>query len=626
MDDDSDFSYNLSWAWTPSPASSSHEEVVVEEDVQDESPELYAIRKRYPLFVESESSEESDDSFFNEKWPNDKNEVSVTECSSNVEMGGISCLGQTSLLDVENDEIVSNIERDNERDHQRQSPCSPVDVSQHIRQPLFISSGHEDSGKSNYKEEVIVISDEEEAETENFKCARLVTLSDDEGEASIDNQQTQGKSLTESNRRADVESLDFLVDLENDEAASDYTEIDSSGSQRIPLPSFCINKISPNSHVDESIIDLISLTDSLSIRTESGINDDSQFGEECAIKPFLVQTPETELSCEIFSDTQIQKQSSCSPVLQHKQPLFVCSDQEDSDSSPTNIYPTRQGPRPHIIMSDEEDENEDFSCVGLALDSDDEDLPVAESASSPPLCQIQFPGLRTPSHLSFKTPISALQSESCRKYTQHRDDLTRDLQLTFNKTVFNNQLPDFEITWNKRLTNTAGKTISLRASDGRRMAKIELSCKVCDRYDRLRDTLIHEMCHAATWLIDGNRRDQHGPCWQSWTDKAMRAHPELPKIRRCHSYQIHKKFIYKIGRHSKSIKISTAKCPYCGSSIELMPNLRQDGTPAPPRTANKWIQFVNEHKDQVRADNPGMSQTAVLQHLSAQYRALKELN
>ena len=29
------------------------------------------------------------------------------------------------------------------------------------------------------------------------------------------------------------------------------------------------------------------------------------------------------------------------------------------------------------------------------------------------------------------------------------------------------------------------------------------------------------------------------------TDKAMRAHPELPKIRRCHSYQIHKKFIYK---------------------------------------------------------------------------------
>ena len=37
-----------------------------------------------------------------------------------------------------------------------------------------------------------MISDEEEAETENFKCARLVTLSDDEGEASIDNQQTQG--------------------------------------------------------------------------------------------------------------------------------------------------------------------------------------------------------------------------------------------------------------------------------------------------------------------------------------------------------------------------------------------------------------------------------------------------
>ena len=45
---------------------------------------------------------------------------------------------------------------------------------------------------------------------------------------------------------------------------------------------------------------------------------------------------------------------------------------------------------------------------------------------------------------------------------------------------------------------------------------LSFSSTACMVTDRLRDTLIHEMCHAATWLIDGNRRDQHGPCWQSW--------------------------------------------------------------------------------------------------------------
>ena len=34
-----------------------------------------------------------------------------------------------------------------------------------------------------------------------------------------------------------------------------------------------------------------------------------------------------------------------------------------------------------------------------------------------------------------------------------------------------------------------------------RASKIELSTKVLDSSDRLRDTLIHEMCHAAAWVI-----------------------------------------------------------------------------------------------------------------------------
>ena len=74
------------------------------------------------------------------------------------------------------------------------------------------------------------------------------------------------------------------------------------------------------------------------------------------------------------------------------------------------------------------------------------------------------------------------------------------------------------IAWNARLTKTAGMCIQRKlkitkkpnhsfASPNNtgieevRASKIELSTKVLDSPDRLRDTLIHEMCHAAAWVI-----------------------------------------------------------------------------------------------------------------------------
>ena len=74
------------------------------------------------------------------------------------------------------------------------------------------------------------------------------------------------------------------------------------------------------------------------------------------------------------------------------------------------------------------------------------------------------------------------------------------------------------ITWNPRLTKTAGMCIQRRIkltkkpdisyigqklseTEEVRASKIELSSKVLDSSDRLRDTLIHEMCHAAAWIV-----------------------------------------------------------------------------------------------------------------------------
>lgn len=47
-----------------------------------------------------------------------------------------------------------------------------------------------------------------------------------------------------------------------------------------------------------------------------------------------------------------------------------------------------------------------------------------------------------------------------------------------------------------------------------RSSAIELSDKVLTGPDRLRCTLIHEMCHAATWIYNGE--NGHGKTWKAW--------------------------------------------------------------------------------------------------------------
>lgn len=73
---------------------------------------------------------------------------------------------------------------------------------------------------------------------------------------------------------------------------------------------------------------------------------------------------------------------------------------------------------------------------------------------------------------------------------------------------------------------------------------IFLFVKIIDTAERLRDTLIHELCHAACWIFNGIS-EGHGPSWKSWANKAMQKYPELPIIKRCHSYDIQTKFTYK---------------------------------------------------------------------------------
>ncbi|CAN9514863.1 unnamed protein product [Ophioblennius macclurei] len=232
-----------------------------------------------------------------------------------------------------------------------------------------------------------------------------------------------------------------------------------------------------------------------------------------------------------------------------------------------------------------------------------------------------------------KTPGSFLGSLSnpssiyVAGFKKNKEELTVKLYKLYNTTVFDNKLPvDMSVSWNKKLRKTAGYCVTgQERGGGNRYARIELSEKVCDSADRLRDTLIHEMCHAATWLIN-NVRDGHGSFWKLYARKATLVHPELPMVTRCHSYDINYKYQYqctrcqnKIGRHSKSLDTQRFVCALCKGHLVLL-------TDSKPRGATPFANFVKENYGNVRQELAGQSHAEVMRKLSADFASKTKLS
>ena len=177
-----------------------------------------------------------------------------------------------------------------------------------------------------------------------------------------------------------------------------------------------------------------------------------------------------------------------------------------------------------------------------------------------------------------------------KKLLEQRNSITDKLYRKYNELAFGGELPpDLPIVWSKRLTSTAGLTkMSFQTSTGTRQGEIVLSEKVVDDVFRLKSTLLHEMCHAAAWFIDGTRKPPHGQSFWKWASICSANIPGAV-VTTCHSYQIHKPFQFecvdchtKYGRHSKSIDVKKHCCGVCKGKLEFVGTFNSDGTVSTP--------------------------------------------
>ena len=170
-----------------------------------------------------------------------------------------------------------------------------------------------------------------------------------------------------------------------------------------------------------------------------------------------------------------------------------------------------------------------------------------------------------------------------RRFQQSRDSLTADALERFNNIVFHNRLPrDLSVSWSKRLKTTAGIT---RINEKTRACRIEMSEKVIVNKDRLESTLLHELCHAAAFLIDNEMTPPHGAAFRRWADHAEETTGIT--VSTCHSYDIHTPHKFDCtnpdcgvtyGRHSKKgFNIDRFVCGKCQSRVQYSGKFDQDG-------------------------------------------------
>ncbi|KAF1762418.1 hypothetical protein GCK72_010680 [Caenorhabditis remanei] len=167
---------------------------------------------------------------------------------------------------------------------------------------------------------------------------------------------------------------------------------------------------------------------------------------------------------------------------------------------------------------------------------------------------------------------------------KNREALLTKLVEILVRRVFSEIPSDMlKVTWNARLRKSAGQCRNHRHGN----STVEMSPVVCTTAERVRDTLIHEMCHAAVWVVDRLHKEGHGPGWKRWGARCSSTFKSLPFVERCHSYEIEAKFFYvcetdgcpvEIKRQSKSLDTSRKGCGACLGRFILYRYCRRTNT------------------------------------------------
>ncbi|WBB27173.1 XE-1 [Mythimna sequax nucleopolyhedrovirus] len=111
----------------------------------------------------------------------------------------------------------------------------------------------------------------------------------------------------------------------------------------------------------------------------------------------------------------------------------------------------------------------------------------------------------------------------------HRGPTSKGLALLIfmklNRRVFDSRLKNVRVIWTKNMNiHSTGRTVYDHRT---KQCCIFLSVRLLNnaQYGCLIEKIIHEMCHAAVYVIDKRYRKNHGKPWINWLQKVYKLNP-----------------------------------------------------------------------------------------------------
>jgi predicted metal-dependent hydrolase len=137
--------------------------------------------------------------------------------------------------------------------------------------------------------------------------------------------------------------------------------------------------------------------------------------------------------------------------------------------------------------------------------------------------------ISSPAKAPAKRPLKeTTTNKPSKSFLRDREHLATTLLAAIDQTVMSGKLAaatistgGLKLIWSTKLRTAAGRahwTHVKRPLGGQEQhdLKIELSTRLITSEEKMRDTLAHELCHCATWVIDNNPNANHGKQFKEW--------------------------------------------------------------------------------------------------------------
>ncbi|WVW85340.1 hypothetical protein I302_107378 [Kwoniella bestiolae CBS 10118] len=221
---------------------------------------------------------------------------------------------------------------------------------------------------------------------------------------------------------------------------------------------------------------------------------------------------------------------------------------------------------------------------------------------------------------------------SNKAWAEERKRIANSIFRELDQKVFDNKLGmsgvGARVEWNNRLLTTAGVARIKKVTKNGESKKdywIELSEKVLTGEKQIINTVAHEMCHLATWVISNEFKNPHGRIFKSWGRKVILARKDI-QVTTTHAYQIEYKYQWKCStdwcskiykRHSKSIDTAKHTCGLCKGKLVPLFETKQ-------KSASAFQVYLKTNMKYAKSSMPGQSHGEVMRALSKRWNKIGE--